>query len=78
MKIFLTVYEVEEQLFAGPNIHALSWKEANKIAKYHGLTVSGVLTDIQTLEPNYEEELNEALAQHEFYNDTSTENRTIH
>ena len=78
MKIYLTTYEFEGDQFAGPNIHATDWKEATKIADIHGLTVSGVLTDIHKFDQNIEEELEKVVMEHEFFHDIDTENRTIH
>jgi len=78
MKIYLTTYELNGDEFAGPNIHALNWKMATEIADHHGLTVSGVLTDIHKFDEDIEKELDKIVIEHEFFHDVNTENRTIH
>ena len=37
MKIYLTEVEDNGKIYAGPNILALNWEEAEKAAKYNNL-----------------------------------------
>jgi len=82
MKIFLTTYEEDGVEYAGPNIHALSWTMARQVAKFHGLTVSGILTDIVdedvTSLDDFVDELHMAFTLQDFYYDIDTKYKTIH
>jgi len=81
MKIFLTTYEEDGVEYAGPNIHALSWKMARQLAEIHGLTVSGLLTDVVEEEvslDNIVDNLQMAFTLQDFFYDVDTQYKTIH
>tara|TARA_R100001510_G_scaffold39667_1_gene36117 strand:+ start:962 stop:1177 length:216 start_codon:yes stop_codon:yes gene_type:complete len=46
MKIFLTEYQEEDTIYAGLNIFAESFEEAESIADIHGLIIVGEITEI--------------------------------
>ena len=46
MKIFLTEYQEEDTIYAGLNIFAESFEEAESIANIHGLIIVGEITEI--------------------------------
>lgn len=48
MKIFLTEMEDEGKRYAGPNILAVNWEEAEKAAKYNNLILVGEFVEIVT------------------------------
>ena len=48
MKIFLTEVEDNGKIYAGPNILALNWEEAEKAAKYNNLILVGEFVEIVT------------------------------
>ena len=81
MKIFLTTYEEDGVEYAGPNIHALSWKMARRLAEFHGLTVSGILTDVVEEEVSFDDivdDLQMAFTLQDFFYDVDTQYKTIH
>jgi len=81
MRIFLTTYEEDGVEYAGPNIHALSWKMARQLAKFHGLTVSGILTDVVEEEVSFDDivdDLQMAFTLQDFFYDVDTQYKTIH
>ena len=48
MKIFLTEMEDEGKRYAGPNILAVNWEEAEQAAKYNNLILVGEFVEIVT------------------------------
>lgn len=48
MKIFLTEMEDEGKRYAGPNILAPDWEEAEQAAKYNNLILVGEFVEIVT------------------------------
>ena len=48
MKIFLTEMEDDGKRYAGPNILAVNWEEAEKAAKYNNLILVGEFVEIVT------------------------------
>ena len=48
MKIYLTEVEDNRKIYAGPNILALNWEEAEKAAKYNNLILVGEFVEIVT------------------------------
>ena len=48
MKIYLTEVEDNGKIYAGPNILALNWEEAEKAAKYNNLILVGEFVEIVT------------------------------
>jgi|TARA_R100001510_G_scaffold9210_1_gene7109 hypothetical protein len=81
MRIFLTTYEEDGVEYAGPNIHALSWKMARRLAEFHGLTVSGILTDVVEEEVSFDDivdDLQMAFTLQDFFYDVDTQYKTIH
>ena len=48
MKIYLTEVEDNCKIYAGPNILALNWEEAEKAAKYNNLILVGEFVEIVT------------------------------
>ena len=48
MKIYLTEVEDNGKIYAGPNILALNWEEAEKAAKYNNLILVGEFVKIVT------------------------------
>ena len=48
MKIYLTEVEDNGKLYAGPNILAVNWEEAEKAAKYNNLILVGEFVEIVT------------------------------
>jgi len=81
MRIFLTTYEEDGVEYAGPNIHALSWKMARQLAEFHGLTVSGILTDVVEEDVEFDdivEDLQLAFTLQDFFYDVDTQYKTIH
>ena len=46
MKIFPTEYQEEDKIYAGLNIFAESFEEAEYIAAMHGLIIVGEITEI--------------------------------
>ena len=48
MKIFLTEMEDDGKRYAGPNILAINWEEAEQAAKYNNLILVGEFVEIVT------------------------------
>jgi|TARA_R100001126_G_scaffold93973_2_gene64608 hypothetical protein len=48
MKIFLTEMEDDGKRYAGPNILAVNWEEAEQAAKYNNLILVGEFVEIVT------------------------------
>tara|TARA_R100000388_G_scaffold30743_1_gene24073 strand:- start:243 stop:443 length:201 start_codon:yes stop_codon:yes gene_type:complete len=48
MKIYLTEVEDNGKIYAGPNILALNWEEAEQAAKYNNLILVGEFVEIVT------------------------------
>ena len=48
MEIYLTEVEDNGKIYAGPNILALNWEEAEKAAKYNNLILVGEFVEIVT------------------------------
>ena len=48
MKIFLTEVEDNGKIYAGPNILAQNWEEAEQAAKYNNLILVGEFVEIVT------------------------------
>ena len=81
MRIFLTTYEEDGVVYAGSHLHALSWKMARQLAKFHGLTVSGILTDVLEEEVSFDDivdDLQMAFTLQDFFYDVDTQYKTIH
>tara|TARA_R100001594_G_scaffold6746_3_gene18941 strand:- start:463 stop:675 length:213 start_codon:yes stop_codon:yes gene_type:complete len=53
MKIFLTEYQIDNKVYAGINIFALTEEEAELIAAEQGVTIVGEITGITFREEFY-------------------------
>ncbi len=54
IKIFITEFEKDNEIYAGPNIYAVDWETAEEAALAVGCTVVGELSDIMIYDTNTE------------------------
>ena len=54
IKIFITEFEKDNEIYAGPNIYAEDWETAEEAAMAVGCTVVGELSDVMVYDTNTE------------------------